>query len=166
MATLLSLPILGILVIVQSAVASRILLLHGTTDLVLLAVAAWALQPRVKTSWQWALVGGLLVSVPSALPLGVPLAGYLAVTGLAMAMRRRAWQYPLLAMILLSILGTIISLGAAWLVLRLTGVPLPFFESLWQVFLPSILLNLLLAIPMYVLAGDLAGWLYPQEIEI
>jgi hypothetical protein len=40
-------------------IASRIPLLHGSADLILLALVAWALQKRVNTAWQWALIGGL-----------------------------------------------------------------------------------------------------------
>jgi hypothetical protein len=29
-----------------------------------------------------------------------------------------------------------------------------------------VLLNLLLAIPVYALIGDLANWLYPEELEV
>jgi hypothetical protein len=32
--------------------------------------------------------------------------------------------------------------------------------------LPSIILNLLLAIPVYALVKDLSEWLYPEEIDL
>jgi rod shape-determining protein MreD len=166
MATLLSLPILGILVIFQTAVASRVNLLQGSVDLVMLALIAWALQPRVTNAWQWALVGGLLVNIPSSMPLGVPLLGYLAATGVALALRRRVWQVPMLAMLVATLVGTLLTLGISWVALQIIGVSLPVFPSFYLVILPSALLNLLLAIPIYTLAGDLASWLYPQELEI
>jgi rod shape-determining protein MreD len=166
MATLLSLPILAVLVIAQSAVVSRVTLLQGSADLVLLVLVAWGLQPRVQNALIWAAVGGLLISFPTALPLGIPVAGYLAATILALILRRRVWQVPVLAMLVAIFLGTLITQGLAWVSLRILGVPLPALQSFYLVLLPSLLLNLLLAVPVYVLAGDLAGWLYPQEIEI
>ncbi|MFN2199047.1 MAG: hypothetical protein ACK2UW_23210 [Anaerolineales bacterium] len=166
MATLISLPILAVLVIAQSAVVSRVTLLQGSADLILLVLVAWALQPRVQNALIWAAVGGLLISFPTALPPGVALIGYMAATTLALVLRRRVWQVPVLAMLVAIILGTLITQGLAWISLRFIGVPLPFLQSFYLVLLPSLLLNLLLAVPIYILAGDLAGWLQPQEIEI
>jgi hypothetical protein len=38
-------------------------------------------------------------------------------------------------------------------------------DVLNQITLPSLLLNLLLALPVYVLLGDLAKWVHPEELE-
>ena len=150
----------------QSAVASRIPLMHGTVDLVLLALVAWALQKRVNTAWQWALIGGLLFSLASALPVGVMLVGYLGVVGLAELFKRRVWHVPVLAMFVTVFLGTLITHILSILALLLTGTPLPLLQTMNLITLPSLLLNTLLAVPMYAMMGDLAGWLYPQEIEV
>lgn len=163
---LLAVPILGVLAIFQSAIASRVTLLQGTADLVLVALVAWSMQPRSQGGLGWALIGGLLIGVLTGLPWFVPLAGYLAAAALSLFLKRRVWQVPLLAMLIAVILGTFISLTLAWGALQISGVPLPIFQSFYLVLLPSALLNLLLAVPAYVLAGDLAGWLYPQELEI
>jgi hypothetical protein len=42
-------------------------------------------------------------------------------------------------------------------------VPLIFSEVFSQIVLPTVLLNLLLAIPVHALVRDLAGRLYPEE---
>jgi rod shape-determining protein MreD len=165
-AILIAFPILGGLMMLQSAVASRIPLMHGTVDLVLLALVAWALQNRVNTAWQWALIGGLLFSLASALPVGVMLAGYLGVVGLAELFKRRVWHVPVLAMFVTVFLGTLITHTFSILALLLTGTPLPLLQTMNLITLPSLLLNTLLAVPMYAMMGDLAGWLYPQEIEV
>jgi rod shape-determining protein MreD len=166
LAILIAFPILGGLMMLQSAIASRIPLMHGTIDLVLLALVAWALQNRVNTAWQWALIGGLLFSLASALPVGVMLVGYLGVVGLAELFKRRVWHVPVLAMFVTVFLGTLITHILSILALLLTGTPLPLWQTLNLITLPSLLLNTLLAVPMYALMGDLAGWLYPQEIEV
>lgn len=166
MATAIAIPILSILLILQSAIFSRITLLNGTVDLVLLAIIAWALQKRVRTAWQWCIIGGLLVSFVSALPLGAPLIGYLLAVGLALMLRRRVWQVPILAMYVTTFFATMITNLVSMLALRLTGVPLPFWQSINTVSLPSILLNLFLALPFYALLGDLSNWLYPEKLEI
>jgi hypothetical protein len=46
------------------------------------------------------------------------------------------------------------------------GVPLPINDSINLVILPSTLLNLLLALPIYAIVSDLAQWVYPEEVEV
>jgi len=164
--TLIAIPILGVLVIVQSSIFSRIPLLQGTPDLVLLAILAWALQKKVDTAWQWCIIGSLMVTLVSALPLGAVFVGYGIATAIALALRRRIWQIPLLAMFIVTFLGTVIINGVSLLALWLTGNPVPVLESLNLITLPGILLNLLLAIPAYGLLNELAGWIYPEELEV
>jgi len=166
MATFIALPILTGLMILQSGIVSRIPLLHGTPDLLLLAILAWALQKRVQTAWQWCIIGALLFSLVSALPLGTALLAYVLATGLALILRRQVWQVPLLAMFVAVLLGTFISHTVSVLSLRLVGDPIPFIQAFNLIVLPSALLNLVLAIPAYALIGDRANWLYPEEIEL
>ena len=166
MAILLAIPILGLLVIFQSAILSQIFLLHGSADLVLLVLVAWSVQERVTTAWHWAVIATLLVSLVTALPFAAILLGYLAVTGTALLLRRVFLQRPLFAMIAGTFAGTVILHAISILTLRGLGTPLPLIESLNQITLPSALLNLLLAIPVYGVFGDLASWLYPVEMEM
>jgi rod shape-determining protein MreD len=165
-ATLLAIPILGGLLILQTAVFSQLPLLRGTTDLVMVAIIAWSLQKSVKTAWQWGIIGGLLVSLFTALPFGLPLIGYLLVVGMALLLRQRVWQLPILAMFVATFLGTLITQALAILVLRFSGTPLAWLESVNMITLPSMLLNLVVAIPAFALLGDLARWLYPEELVV
>jgi cell shape-determining protein MreD len=166
MTILAAIPVLGLLIILQTAIASRIPLLQGTADLVLLALVAWAVQERVKTTWQWGLVGGLMVSLVSALSLLAAVPAYLLSAGLARALRKQLWQMPLLAMFSAVFLGTLIIHAFTFIFLRTGGVQIPFWEAFNNITLPSALLNLLLAVPVYALMGDLANRLYPEEIEM
>jgi rod shape-determining protein MreD len=166
MSTLLALPVLGLLMILQSALVSRMPLLHGTADLLLLAILAWALQKRVQTAWRWSIIGGLFMSILSALPVGLPLVSYGLATGLALLLRKRVWQTPLLAMFVTTFSGTLITQGISLGALVALGSPIPILEALNLVTLPSVLLNLTLALPAYALMGDLANWIYPEEIEV
>jgi rod shape-determining protein MreD len=165
-AILIAVPFLGILVILQSSIVSRVTLLSGTADLVLLALLAWAVQERVKTTWQWGLIGGLLVALVSALPLLANLVGYLISAGLARGLRRQLWQLPLFAMLVATFTGTLVIHSLTIFSLRAAGTIIPWREAFNIITLPSALLNLLLAIPVYAIVGDLAGWLHPEEIEI
>ena len=165
-AVLMAFPVLGALLILQSAVVSRIPLLQGAADIVLLAVIAWALQKRVETGIHWGIIGGLLVGIVSGQFYGTTLVGYLLAVGLALLLRQRVWQVPLLAMFITTFFGTLLVHLVALGVLRVTETPLPFWDALNLVTLPSVFLNLLLALPVYAIIGDLAKWVYPEKLEM
>ena len=166
MKALLAVPILGSLIIFQSAVVSHYPLLHGTADLVLIAIVAWAIQKNVDSAWQWGIIGGLMIGFVSEIPLVVPLVSYLLAVGLTLALRQRVWQIPILAVLVATFFGTLAVNLATFTALRIGGTPLPVFESLNLVVLPSLVLNLLLSVPFYIFFGDLAKWLYPEELEM
>lgn len=148
----------------QLAVVSRLPLVHGTADLVLLVLVAWALQDQVKAVWFWVLLGGGMVTLASGMPFYMPIFGYIVVAALGRLLRRQVWQIPILAMFVATFLASlafhIMSLAA----LQIAGRGLPVVESLTMVTLPSALLNLMLALPVYTLITDLAHWLYPSDI--
>ena len=147
------------------AIISRIPLLGGYADLMLVAISAWALQERVETSWHWAIFGGLLVGWTSALPWFIPVIGYLLIVVLARAMVRRLWQAPLMAIFILVFLGTLIVHFLSVFILRLTGSSLGIGDALSIVTLPSLFLNLFLALPALPIFRDLAVWVYDIEDE-
>ncbi|HVP21389.1 MAG TPA: hypothetical protein VMS73_05960 [Anaerolineaceae bacterium] len=150
----------------QSVIFSRLPLLSGTADLVLLVIVAWSLQKKVKNALVWTLVGGLMVSYVSAMPAYAPLIGYILVFGFTRLIQRRIWQVPILTMITATVLGTFVTHILNILFLFVTGDPIPFQESITYITLPSALLNLLLALPIFVLVTDLAKWVYPEEVEV
>ena len=166
MRNLVAVPVILLTVILQSAVISRVYLLSGSADLPLVMLAAWALQDGVDSAWHWAIATGLLVGFISGIPWVVPLAGYVAVVVIAYLFQRRVWQAPLLAMFTITFLGTIIVSLLSIGVLRFSGVELPTSDVLGLVMLPGVLLNMLLAIPVYAVMRDLARWVYPApEVE-
>jgi hypothetical protein len=129
-------------------------------------LAAWALQEEVDPAWQWAVAAGALVGFFTGMNWLVPVVSYLVVVKLAQAFQRRVWQAPLLAMFSVTFLGTIVLYAISLMVLSLAGVSLPLVELLGQLALPGILLNMVLAIPVYAIMRDLARWVYPApEVE-
>ncbi len=165
MQILLSIPIMAMAVILQSSLLSRLTLLNGSADLVLLVVAAWSVQDYVEDEWVVAVVAGLLFGFVSAIPIWVPILAYLAVAGLAHFIKRRIWQIPLLALISVIAVGTIISHLLTYLALVISGSPIAFGEAVNLIMLPGVLLNLLLAIPVRGVIGEVTGWIYPQSEE-
>lgn len=161
---LVAIPVLGLAVILQTSIVGRINLLNGAADLVLLIIAAWGLQERVHSAWVWGAAAGFLVGFVSGVPWYIYLAGYLAVIGMARLLAHRVWQAPLLAMFTVTLTGTLVLLMLTYFERSLFEVPLVFNLTFVQIILPSILLNLLLAIPVHALMRDLANRLYPGVV--
>jgi len=166
MRNLIAIPVILLSVILQSSVVSRVTLLSGIADLPLVVLAAWAMQDEVETAWHWAIAMGVLVGFVSGLSWLVPLLSYLLVIAFARVLQRRVWQAPLLAMFSITFLGTVGLSFFSLVVLRFSGISLSVTDVFGLLTLPGILLNMLLAIPVFAVMRDLAHWVYPApEVE-
>jgi len=163
MKNLVAIPVFALALMLQTAVISRITLLTGAADLVLLILVAWALQEQVQSAWHWAVLAGLMTVFFSGLPPVVPLLGYLLAVALARLVIRQVWQTPILALLSVTFFSTLVFHLLTYLALFFNGTPLPFGDVLALVTLPSVFLNFLLAVPIHSLIRDLALWVYPVE---
>lgn len=163
MRNLIAFPLVGLAVIVQSSAVSQVRLLSGYADLPLVLLAAWALQDRVESAWHWGALTCLFAGFISGMPVPVVITGYLGVVFLARVLQRRVWQAPLLAMFSVVFLGTLFFHVLSFIVLSFLGTPFVFGDVMGLVTLPSLLLNMLLAIPMYAFMRDVSYWVYPAE---
>ena len=128
--------------------------------MVLVAVAAWALQESVTTGFHWAFLASVLVSLVSRLPWYLYSTAYLGIALVALLLQRRVWQVPMLAMFSVTFLGTLVLHALTYLYLGVTGVAVSVVDTLGAVTLPSVLLNMLIAIPVYGLMRDLSRWVF------
>lgn len=165
-ANLMVLPVGVVALLIQLGILGNIRLLRGMTDLILLVIIAWSIQERVQNAWVWAIVLGGAVSFISATPLPLYLLGYLLVVGLIRFYHRRLQQIPLLAMLLVTFVGTVIMQMLILITLQIMGYGIGYFESMGQVILPSVLLNIFFALPVFILMRDISRWVYPSELEV
>lgn len=163
MRNIIAFPLLGLAVILQSSIVSQIKLLSGYADLPLLILASWALQQRVKSAWHWAVLACVMLGFVSSIPWPIWIIGYLGVVFVAQALQRRVWQAPLLAMFSLTFLGTLFMNVLSFAVLSVLGTRFVFADVMGLITLPSLLLNMLFSIPVYIFMRDLAQWVYPAE---
>lgn len=163
---LLAFPILALVVVLQTTIVARLQLLSGSADLMLVVLAAWALQEQVDTAWHWAILGGLMMAVLSGLPFLATILGYLIVVGLARLVIKRVWELPIVAMFFVTFLGTLIFQTTSYLALLISGETIPVTDAFSLIILPSVLLNLLIAIPINTVMRDLALWMYPIKEDL
>lgn len=163
MKNLVAFPVLGLAFILQMAILSRMTLLSGTADLVLLVIVSWSLQEQVESYWHWAGLAGLLAGFASGLPPYVSLLGYLLAVGVARLLLRQIWQAPILALFSVTFFATLLMHLVTFVGLFLGGTLLPVEDVLALITLPSVFLNLLFILPVHAVIRDLALWVYPVE---
>ncbi len=151
--------------ILQSTIFSRLNLMNGSADLILLVIIAWSLQERVQRAWIWAFIGAGLVAFVSAQPPAATVMGYLAAMIIARTLHRRVWQAPVLAMFVTTAVATILQQLITLFSLNISGTSIALGQGFARVILPSAVLNLLLVLPIYALVTDFAAWVYPAEEE-
>jgi cell shape-determining protein MreD len=108
-------------------------------------------------------LGGLITGFSSAIPWFIFPVSYLLIISIAQRFKSRIWQNPILAMMLMTASGTFILLGVEFIALQVMGINLIFSEILTRTILPSMLLNLLLALPIYYIMKEFGKLLYPNK---
>lgn len=156
MRRLLIIPVLVLLLMLQLAIVSRIQMLNGAADIMLISLIALSIQKNIPTVWVWGLAGGLMVSLVTALPFIVPIAGYLLIVIAGRAIQRSVVHAPVLAMFLISIVGTLFVHALSMIALFINGVNVSIADSLTRITMPSVLLNLILCLPIYLIMTDLS----------
>jgi len=149
--------------LLQVTLFTRITLLQGHADLVLIVLMVWMLQEGNEPDWRWGLPAGLMLGWASGLPDWVLWAGYAAAAGLCQLLHKRIWQVTLLTLVTATLLGTLaihlITMGY----LFFSANPISLVDGINHVTLPTMLLNLILVFPMYALLGELNKMLSPTE---
>ena len=150
----------------QYGVFSRWMILSGSPDLVLLLIIALCLHQKHRWFWILILIMGGVVGFVSALPFFIPMVVYMAVYLASFGLKQRVWQTPLFAMFLLTFGATILVNFLSIAVLFIQRIPFNFSIALVNVVLPSVFLNMFLAIPVHAIMRELSVWLYPQGAQI
>jgi hypothetical protein len=146
-------------------VISTLPLLNGKADLILVVVVTWMLSEHLPFTWEWPLVASLLVMFSSALPKFAPILIYFLVAGLAYYLKKRVWQTPLLMLFITVGIGSIIENVISILALKMYGNPFSWMDAIVLVSIPSLIMNLLIALPVHGILSDLANWLYASEVD-
>ena len=166
MAGLTAVLLLSISMVLQNTIVTRLQMLEGAADLVLLVLLSWVLLSDQKQHWQYGLFAGLLVGVSSAIPWWIPVLTYTIFVVLVTFVQRRIWQVPVWLLLTATFFGTILIYGVELLFRWVTGVPLDLVEVLNIVILPSVVLNMLAALPVYGLVGEVTKRIFPKEVDL
>ena len=166
MAGFIGVLLIGTAMVLQNSIVTRLQMLNGAADLVLLVLVSWILQADERQHWQWGLLAGLLVGISSAIPFWVPVIGYVSFVVIVTAVQRRVWQVPIWLLVISTFFGTFLVYGLEIFYRWLTAVPLDLIEVMNIVLLPSLVMNMILVLPVYAFIGEIAKRVYPKEVEV
>lgn len=163
MSYFLALPVLFLVMMLQLVVVNKMSLLYGYADIVLLVLIIYGLHPKAKHAFFWALIAGLMFGFISKLSLLVPLLVYFIVIWGASVIKKRIWQMPILAYFFLVISATFLYQFGSLISLKFSGSLLPVGESINLIIIPSVLLNLIFAIPVYYIFNDFLDVMFSEK---
>lgn len=166
MAYIVGIPLLTLLAIVQSTFLGSINFLDGRPDLLLLAVIGWGLAGGKTETMVWGLWAGFLIDMLSGLPFGTSSIALVFIGYLVTIFAGRVWEANLLMPLGVTLVASLAFHIWNVMVIIFLGRPLELSYALNRVILPSIFLNIILALPATQLLTNLRGRLYPAEIEI
>ncbi len=156
-------PILAAAAFIQVSFFGQVRLLNGTTDLIMLCMIAWSINDRTKYSWILVIAGGLIMTYISAMPMNGYMWMYLMIWALIRFIRNHVWQMPLILMLFMTIIGTIVISTGTLALLFLQNASVNYIEAFRQIIVPSMVMNILLAIPIYAFLNDVVNTLYMNE---
>lgn len=119
----LAIPLMAVLVIVQSTILPHTPILGVAPQLYLLFTVAWTLLYGIRDGLLWAFVGGVLVDLFSAAPLGVTPLSMMAAVTVVWLVQRNFPESRVILPVLLAALGTLVFWLVYLLLLRII-VPL------------------------------------------
>ena len=157
-----------IAVMLQVSIFSRFQILFGKLDLLLLMVIAWALQPEISLTdiVLFSIVTGLMIGFISAEPIWILVSVYLLAGLFSNYLKHRFIQIPILLMFMSGLIFTFIHLVISMLVFQISGSIIDLRTGLEIVIMPSLILCVIAALPVYLLVGELRRLTFPSLEEI
>lgn len=162
MELIIAFPVFFLTAMLQSTSISRLPLIHGTADLSLLVLIAWGIHSRSNLTWVFGIVAGLIISFYSQVTWLAFVSSYLFVIFITQLLHGKFWNSPLLVMLLMSSIGSLLVNTAILLSLFFKEISINISQAFSEIMLPSVILNLLLALPVYFLVKDLVRWINPR----
>lgn len=152
----------------QLGIFSHIQILSGKIDLIMLGVIAWILQKKIEIVdiLIYILISLLILFFISAEPILILIVFYGAVGLLTYWIKNNVQQIPIVSMLIFTAIFTFIHLTIFGLYLQLLGTNIEAGVVFQTVILPSILFNLIAAIPMFLLTNELQHLVYPWVEEV
>ena len=150
----------------QYGIFSRWTLLSGSADLVMLYIIALCIISNLKYLWLLVLIFATILGAVSAMPFFIIVAFYFCIYLFAQQIRKRIMQSSLLSMYLLTFLATLAWHAINVALLFIKRVPFNFQTALFEIMLPSLLLNILISILIHSIVIESNRLLTPKGVQL
>lgn len=156
-----------IIAMLQLGIFSNIQILSGKIDLLMLGVIAWIIQKKTVLIdiLIYSIITIFFIYLISAEPVVIILGLYSLLVFVVFWSKNNIQQLPIVSMLIFSAIFTFFHLVIFGFYLQLSGIPMVAEEVFQSVILPSMIINLIAAIPMYLLVNELHRWVYPLAEE-
>ncbi len=161
----LSIPVLALAVVIQATVLPELRIAGGAPDLLLLLVLGYSLLQGFERGVVWAIVGGLLHDLISAVPEGVTSLALVATIGAAALVVGRNTPRNLVIPPLLAAGATVLYHIVVLVALLVVGRPLPIPALLMYVTVPTAVYNLVVMVPVYHLLAVFSPVRRPRPLD-
>jgi len=156
-----------IIAMLQLGIFSNIQILAGKIDLLMLGVIAWIIQKKTELIdiGIYSINTVFFIYLISAESIIIILGLYSLIVIVVYWSKNNIQQLPIISMLIFSAVFTFFHLVIFGFYLQLSGVAMVAEEVFQSVILPSMIINLIAAIPMYLLVNELHRWVYPLAEE-
>jgi len=155
---------ISLLAVLQSSLINHLRLLDGRPDLILLAITGWALTGHGRQAMLFGFVGGFALDLFSEVPLGVSSAALVSIGALVSYSEGRFWGVHPLMQLAAVLAASGVFYAAQLASLGIAGHPFDLLLVANRIVLPSLFLNLVLALPTAQAAEALSRFFTPAEV--
>lgn len=160
----LALPILLVVVSLQSSVIPHFRIFSGQPDFVLLLVILWSVHAPLEEALFWAFSGGMMQDLLSITPVGTSIITPVVIIFALHSLRGQVYRTNLLFVIGFVIAASLLKQAVVFVVLHLIGRGYGIVEVVRYVMLPELFANLLLLLPVYIIIRLIQRRIYPPAI--
>ncbi|MEE9216152.1 MAG: rod shape-determining protein MreD [Anaerolineales bacterium] len=164
MTYVIGIPFIALLAVLQTSLVSHLRLLEGRPDLVLLAIVAWALTGKGHEAMILGFAGGLFLDAFSTVPLGVSSAALVMVAAIVSYSEGQFWGINPIMQLAAVLVSSVVFYAVIIFALVTIGQPVDLQQALSRIVLPSLFVNLILALPTVQIGESLHGVLHPPRV--
>ncbi len=124
---------------------------RGQINLVMLLVLAWSIRADLLSGFVWALVGGILLDLYSAIPIGTSSAALMIIVYAANGAAQQLYRMRIVTLMAMTLLATLFFQVYTYFALLLLGLSYDILLVIRLVFIPTIIYNLVGALPTYAI---------------
>lgn len=165
MGRFISVPLLAILVALQSSIIPQIRISSGQPELVVLFVIAWSFHADFEESLIWVFAGGIMQDLLSIVPIGTSVLGLIPVVFVIHFITRQIYQINIILVVTAILVGTIVQHSTAMIVISVTGIQVDLIANIRYVILPTLFYNLVFSLPVYWIVRRIQRAIYRPNLS-